>query len=56
MTRGRLRFELAATLRGGRAVCDAIERLGYDTLHHRPVLSARDRVALLWHGVKGSTS
>jgi squalene synthase HpnC len=56
MTRGRLRFELAATLRGGRAICDAIERLGYDTLHHRPVLSTFDRLALLWHGVKESAS
>jgi phytoene/squalene synthetase len=54
MTRGRLRAELAATLQGGRSILDAISRLGFDTLHHRPVLGVPDRISILWHGLTGS--
>lgn len=54
LTRGRLRAELAATLQGGRSILDAIARVGYDTLHHRPVLGLPDRFSVLWHGLTGS--
>jgi squalene synthase HpnC len=45
--RGRLRMELAATLQGGRAILDGIERLGYDTLSRRPVLRRTDMMLML---------
>lgn len=54
-TRGRLRSELAATLWGGRAILDAIERNGYDALGSRPTLSAADKVAMIWHAVTGKS-
>jgi phytoene synthase len=47
-TRGRLRMELAATLRGGRAILEGIEKGGYDTLRRRPVLRRRDTLLMLW--------
>jgi squalene synthase HpnC len=47
-TRGRLRMELAATLRGGRAILEGIEKGGYDTLSRRPVLRRRDKMLMLW--------
>jgi phytoene synthase len=52
---GRLRMELRATWLGGVRVLDKIEALGYDTLHHRPRLTARDAVAIFartawWRG------
>ena len=36
-----------AFTRGGWAICDAIERQGFDTLANRPTLSGRDRTHLL---------
>lgn len=52
LTRGRLRMELAATLRGGRAILEGIERGGYDTLSRRPVLRRRDMIMLVWEALK----
>ncbi len=52
LTRGRLRMELAATLRGGRAILEGIEREGYDTLRRRPVLRRRDTMRMLWEALK----
>ena len=40
--RGRLRYELRATLAGGMRILDKIERLDYDTLHARPTIGRRD--------------
>jgi len=45
--RGPLRVELALFSGGGAAVLDAIEALGYDTLRHRPTVSARRKAAIL---------
>ena len=55
MTTGRLRQELAATLSGGMAILDRIERSGYDTLSRRPTLSAGDRLFMLWEALSGSS-
>lgn len=52
-TRGRLRMELAATLQGGRAVLDGIERGGYDTLSRRPVLRRTDTMMMVWKACTG---
>ncbi len=51
-TRGRLRMELAATLRGGRAILEAIERQGYDTLSRRPVLRWTDTIVMVLEAFK----
>jgi squalene synthase HpnC len=51
-TRGRLRMELAATLRGGRAILEGIEREGYDTLSRRPVLRRTDTMLMVWEALK----
>jgi squalene synthase HpnC len=56
MTRGTLRRELAATLRGGRAILEAIEREGYDTLHRRPSLSLLDKILMVWHAGQGTSA
>ncbi len=52
LTRGRLRMELAATLRGGRAILEGIERGGYDTLRRRPVLRRRDTMMMVWEALR----
>jgi squalene synthase HpnC len=51
-TRGRLRRELAATVRGGRAILEGIERRGHDILSARPVLRRVDLLSMLWEGLK----
>lgn len=43
---GRLRWELRATWLGGMRILDKVEALGYNTLHHRPKLSAGDAAAI----------
>jgi squalene synthase HpnC len=43
---GRLRYELRLTWHGGMRILDRIEEIGYDTLNHRPVINARDKIAL----------
>jgi squalene synthase HpnC len=47
MVDGRLRVDLDMFTRGGLAVLDAIEAMGYDTLHHRPAVSKLKQTALL---------
>jgi squalene synthase HpnC/squalene synthase HpnD len=47
MVDGRLRIDLEMFSRGGLAVLDAIESIGYDTLHHRPTVSKGKQVRLL---------
>jgi len=44
---GRLSIDLEMFSRGGVAVLDAIESIGYDTLHHRPSISKRMQAGLL---------
>jgi squalene synthase HpnC len=41
-----LRFEVALTLGGGRAVLSKIEMQGYDVLSHRPALSIGDKMSI----------
>ncbi|AKJ28514.1 squalene synthase HpnC [Caldimonas brevitalea] len=45
---GRMGWELRLVVQGGLRILEKIERLDYDTLHQRPVLSARDAPTLLW--------
>src|SRR5512137_383077 len=47
MVDGRLRIDVEMFSRGGLAVLDAIEAMGYDTLHHRPEVSKGKQVRLL---------
>jgi squalene synthase HpnC/squalene synthase HpnD len=44
---GRLRLDLDMFSRGGLAILDAIEACGYDTLHHRPIVSKAKQLRLL---------
>ena len=45
--KGRLSVDLEMFSRGGIAVLDAIEAMGYDTLHQRPAISKGKQVGLL---------
>jgi squalene synthase HpnC len=47
MVEGKLSVDLAMFSRGGIAVLDAIEEMGYDTLHRRPAVSKAKQVRLL---------
>src|SRR5437016_3593974 len=47
MVDGRLSVDLEMFTRGGLAVLDAIEAMGYDTLHHRPAVGKLKQAALL---------
>jgi squalene synthase HpnC/squalene synthase HpnD len=47
MVDGRLSVDLEMFTRGGLAVLDAIEAMGYDTLHQRPAVSKVKQAALL---------
>src|SRR5260370_16115518 len=47
MVDGRLSVDLEMFTRGGLAVLDAIEAMGYDTLHHRPAVIKLKQAALL---------
>src|SRR5229473_5287459 len=47
MVDGRLTVDLEMFTRGGLAVLDSIESMGYDTLHHRPAVSKLKQAALL---------
>ncbi len=47
MVNGRLSVDLEMFSRGGVAVLDAIEAMGYDTLHQRPAISKAKQVGLL---------
>ena len=44
---GRLRIDIEMFSRGGLAVLDAIEAMGYDTLRHRPAISKTKQARLL---------
>jgi squalene synthase HpnC len=47
MVHGRLSVDLEMFSHGGLAVLDAIENMGYDTLHNRPAISKAKQVRLL---------
>src|SRR5258707_1590081 len=47
MVDGRLSIDFEMFSRGGVAVLDAIEAMGYDTLHHRPAVSKLKQAGLL---------
>jgi squalene synthase HpnC len=47
MVDGRLSVDLEMFTRGGLAVLDSIEAMGYDTLHHRPAVSKLKQAGLL---------
>jgi squalene synthase HpnC len=47
MVTGRISVDLDMFTRGGVAVLDAIERMGYDTLHQRPAISKAKQASLL---------
>jgi squalene synthase HpnC len=47
MVDGRLSVDLEMFTRGGLAVLDAIESMGYNTLHHRPAVSKLKQAGLL---------
>ncbi len=47
MVNGRLSVDLEMFSRGGVAVLDAIESMGYDTLHHRPSITKARQARLL---------
>jgi squalene synthase HpnC len=51
MVAGKLSIDLEMFSRGGLAVLDAIERIGYDTLNHRPEVSKGKQVGLLGRAV-----
>ena len=43
----RLRFELSLTVRGGLAILEAIQAIGYDVLHRRPSLTMMHKAGIL---------
>ena len=51
--RGDLRVDIDLFTRGGLAVLDAIETIGYDTLHRRPAIGRSDRTRLLSRALLG---
>jgi squalene synthase HpnC len=53
MVDGRLSIDLEMFSRGGLAVLEAIEAIGYDTLHHRPAIGKRKQVRLLGRALVG---
>jgi squalene synthase HpnC/squalene synthase HpnD len=53
MVDGRLSVDLEMFTRGGLAVLDAIEGMGYDTLHHRPAVSKVKQAGLLGRALMG---
>ena len=53
MVTGRISIDLDMFTRGGVAVLDAIEAIGYDTLHHRPSISKAKQARLLGRAFLG---
>jgi len=53
MVDGRLSVDLEMFTRGGLAVLDAIEAVGYDTLHHRPSVGKLKQAGLLCRALIG---
>jgi squalene synthase HpnC/squalene synthase HpnD len=53
---GRLSVDLEMFSRGGLAVLDAIEKMGYDTLHYRPSVGKGKQVQLLGRAILAQVS
>jgi squalene synthase HpnC len=53
MVDARLSVDLEMFSRGGLAVLDAIEAMGYDTLHHRPAIGKGKQIRLLGRALVG---
>ncbi len=47
--RGRFRLEIKAILIGGMRILTRIEKMNYDVLRRRPVLSIQDAPFMIWH-------
>jgi phytoene/squalene synthetase len=47
LVRGRVRADIELFSRGGLEILSAIEAIGYDTLHRRPVLTRRKEALLI---------
>jgi squalene synthase HpnC len=50
--KGRIGFELRMVVQGGLRILDAIEAAEYDVFLHRPKLSRRDYVGILWAAMR----
>ena len=51
-----IRFELALTVRGGLAILKRVERIGYDVLHTRPVVSIPDKARIVFMAIAGRSA
>lgn len=51
---GRLRYEIRATVEGGRMILGKIRELDYDVLNHRPKLKTADKLSLLYKAFRGN--
>lgn len=49
---GRIGFELRMVVQGGLRILDEIERVEYDVFLHRPQLSKRDWLGVLWSAIR----
>ena len=49
---GRAGWELRLVVQGGLRILEKIERLGHDTLHHRPTLRWFDAPVILWRALR----
>jgi phytoene/squalene synthetase len=56
MVGGRLRWELALTIRGGLRILHRIEEAGYDVLHGRPALRSADKARMIIDAIFGRVS
>lgn len=50
---GRLRLELALTIRGGLGILRRIDALDYDVIHQRPALRTSDRIQIILNTIFG---
>ena len=48
---GRAGWELRLVVQGGLRILDKIERAGFNTLTHRPVIRAWDAPIMLWRAL-----
>jgi phytoene synthase len=49
---GRLRWELRLTWLGGSRILERTEAVGFDVFNHRPTLTPRDALTLVWRAVR----
>src|SRR3546814_7807528 len=51
---GRIAYELKLVVHGGLRILERLEQLHYDIFFHRPTLSKRDWMLLLWRALRYS--